>query len=244
MTLIIALLCKDAIIIGADSKATEEVTGHVVFDPSFTVDKVFGLGDKILWGGSGQGGFVQRMKERLDSNYASHAGNFAKAASDTCGHIRGLVVAAGKLELQSMVSPDEGRLRLNKFLFCGFSGDGPWIYEVLGNGQATRYEKPFGFHAIGSAAHFAYAAFGLLRHHGVNAHGERGGLVVAHRILGSSVSLAAGGVGEPLQYWVLTKSGIKQIPENSPEFRNMKETVGLWAEKEKAALGEALGGTA
>ncbi len=78
-------------------------------------------------------------------------------------------------------------------------------------------------------------------HHGVNAQGERAGLVVAHRILHSSVQIAAGGVGEPLQYWVLRKEGIgRPSPE---ELKSVRDAVGLWAEGEKDVLGKALGGS-
>jgi 20S proteasome alpha/beta subunit len=58
VTRIIALLCKDAIVMGADSKATEAVTGQMALDPSLPVDKVVQLGDRIIWGGSGEVGFI------------------------------------------------------------------------------------------------------------------------------------------------------------------------------------------
>jgi len=204
------------------------------------VEKIFKLGDRILWGGSGESGFIQRARERLEAEHKGGIGKFTKEASDVCSNIRKIVVSLGKSELENLATPRDERLKRTKFLFCGIAGDRPWIFEVIGDGTATRYEETPGFHATGSAAHFAYAAFGLLRHHGVNAHGERGGLVVAYRILESSVTLAAGGVGEPLQYWILSKSGVRQ--PSPDEVRNVKETVGLWSESEKDALGKALGG--
>ncbi len=154
MTLIIALLCRDSIVIGSESKATELVTGHMGLDPSFLVEKISQLGDRILWGGSGEVGFIDGVRDKLDAEYKGGQGKFTKAASETCGHIRKAVVDVAKTELAHMVIQDkdrnEARLKSMKFLFCGSSPDCLWIYEVLGDGTGTRYERTRGFHAIGA----------------------------------------------------------------------------------------------
>ena len=64
--------------------------------------------------------------------------------------------------------------------------------------------------------------------------------MVAHRILFFSVQIAAGGVGEPLQYWVLQKGATRR--PDAAEVEAIKDTVRLWSEMEKDGLGKALGG--
>jgi proteasome beta subunit len=56
MTIVIALRCLDGLVMAADSQSTESA-GNV----RRTVDKIFPLSTRSVWGGSGSGQVIREM---------------------------------------------------------------------------------------------------------------------------------------------------------------------------------------
>ncbi len=198
MTLIIALTFKDGVIMAADSLGTESVVGHPLFDYTMTVEKVSPIGKNIVWGGSGSAGLSQQVKEALDAWGKANEGLLDKPADKVCPLIGkavqdviNKVFAGSPFKDHPEAAPDSLK---NTFLLCGKPKDGPpWLLEVMWNGEKTRYDER-GFHAIGSARVYAYAAHGMLQHYGAKDHDIPSALLCVHRILNFGVRAAASGV--------------------------------------------------
>lgn len=238
MTLIIALNFRDGIVMAADSLGTEAVVGHPLLDFGTTVEKVHSLGPNIVWGGSGGGGLTQRVKDELDDWAGKNSGLLDRPANDICPRLAKVVqdtISRAFDESPFKQRPEAGPDGLkNAYLLAGQSRNGAtWLLEVLWNGEKTRYEER-GFHAIGSARIYAYAAHGMIQHYGLRQCDSRNALICAYRILDFGVKAAASGVREPYIFWIVENSAARQLP--GAEVFGLRETVGLWLEKEKEAL--------
>ncbi|MGO9343406.1 MAG: hypothetical protein ACLP6E_12945 [Acidimicrobiales bacterium] len=62
MTVIVAARRRDGAVIGADSQATE-----MTANTKWEVDKLYSLGDRIVWGASGQTAIISEIATALDS---------------------------------------------------------------------------------------------------------------------------------------------------------------------------------
>lgn len=238
MTLIVASVFRGGIVMAADSLSVEAVVGHPLLDFGTTVEKVFPLGSNILWGGSGGGGLTQRVKLELDEWAGRNAGLLDRPGNDVCPRLAKIVqdtITRAFAESPFKDRPEAGPDGLkNTYLLAGQPRDGPpWLLEVMWNGQRTRYDER-GFHAIGSARIYAYAAHGMIQHYGLRECDSRNALVCTYRILDFGVRAAASGVREPYVFWIVEGGGTRQLPET--EVSGLRETVGLWLVKEKESL--------
>jgi 20S proteasome alpha/beta subunit len=238
LTLIIALTFKDGVIMAADSLGTESVVGHPLLDYSMTVEKVSAVGKHVVWGGSGGAGLSQQVKEGLDAWGKANEGLLDKPAEKVCPQIGkavqdvvNKVFGGSPFKDHPQAAPDALK---NTFLLTGKPKDGPpWLLEVMWNGEKTHYDER-GFHAIGSARVYAYAAHGMIHHYGVKNHDLQHALLCAYRILNFAVRAAASGVREPYVFWVVESKGNRQLSE--AEVNGIRDTVGLWLDRERASL--------
>ncbi len=238
MTLIIALIFRDGIVMAADSLGTEAVVGHPLLDFGTTVEKVFSLGTNMVWGGSGGGGLTQRVKAELDDWAGKNPGLLDRPGDDTCPRLAKVVqdavnraFAESPFKDRPEAAPDGLK---NTYLLAGQPRNGPpWLLEVMWNGEKTRYDER-GFHAIGSARIYGYAAHGMIQHYRLRECDARNALMCAYRILDFGVRAAASGVREPYMFWVVEKGKARQLPDT--EVSGVRETVGLWLVKEKESL--------
>jgi 20S proteasome alpha/beta subunit len=238
LTLIIALTFKDGVIMAADSLGTESVVGHPLLDYSMTVEKVSAVGKHVVWGGSGSAGLSQEVKDALDAWGRANEGLLDKPAEKVCPQISkavqdvvNRVFAGSPFKDNPQAAPDSLK---NTFLLSGKPKDAsPWLLEVQWYGEKTRYDES-GFHAIGSARVYAYAAHGMLLHYGVKHQDLQNALLCAYRILNFAVRAAASGVREPYTFWVIDSKGGRQI--SSTEVNGLRDTVGVWLENERASL--------
>ena len=62
MTLVLAIRCREGVVLASDGQATTDAAGQPTRQP---VRKLFDLGGRIAWGGAGRVGLQQTLVERL-----------------------------------------------------------------------------------------------------------------------------------------------------------------------------------
>ena len=240
MTLIASICCKDGVLIAADSKGTEASTGNVLIDQSFQTQKLFPLGQWIIWGSAGSGGVSQRAQVALDADYAANAAPYAQRPSVE-DRIRLVAAAVIRQEFAALTLPLNLALQMKipphgqAFLIAGMDNGIPWVTEILWDGQMTHYANQ-GFHAIGSGGLAALTTYQLLQHHGAKDAPLELARVLLYRIVDTCIKSSSGGLGPPIQMWEITNGGARQIPSN--ELRAITDTVGIWETKEQQCLRE------
>lgn len=231
MTLVIALLCQDGVILASDSQSTE-MTGAVRFD----VPKVFPLTSRALWGGSGMVQVIRDIGIALDkARPALEAGvpEIGQALAELVGPE--LVRHYNNYVQVPMTNPNPPRTSL---LACGFSHQtGGWIVEVDENNAYSHYGDR-GFHAIGSAAGFAQLANALMAHFQVKDKPLNLGKLVAYRAMDTAINTSAYGVGPPIQMWTVEAAGVHQL--SADELAELRASVGGWMALESATLSDFL----
>ena len=236
MTLILALRCQDAVVMAADSQATESQGGNPAAGVRHDVEKIWQLGPNVLWGGSGSGGVIQDVKAALDEWAATNAPRFAgqprRLKGDLVGVVRPIVKAAYDGYVHIPGRPPSPPV--TSFLFAGRTDDFRWILEIDENGGGEL--KTGDFAAIGSAYHFANVAAAMVSKYSASTHGYVHGQLLALRILDTAVTATAFGVGGALRLALVGPDGTKVL--DNAEVDQLRDQVDAWREAEAATLEE------
>ncbi|MBI4234198.1 MAG: hypothetical protein HY686_07150 [Chloroflexi bacterium] len=231
MTVVVSLACQDGLVMASDSQATELNTGSPFSDVRFPTQKLFTLGENMLWGASGDLGFVQRVKDRLEHLPPRDLKGSKEALRNT---LRREVVETTKTSLQYFVQevqpPGQPHPLVGFFLFAGRATDGRFILEVKTNGVDTLYEER-GFHAIGSGYVHAQVAQAMLLHHEVRNRSTDQGLIIACRVVDTAIEAAAAGIDHPIQLALIKKDDAARILTDS-EREAIETTVMAWKQAE------------
>lgn len=236
MTLILALTCKDAVVMAADSQATEVQGGNVLAGVRHDVEKLNQLGPNILWGASGSVGVIQEIGDALDEWAAANAGKL----NDQAKRLKPELVKVVTPILRSayagyiQVPGRQPNPPMTSVLFAGRTAGGRWIMELEDNGGSEF--KDSGFAAIGSAYHFANVAAAMLKEYSASKRELIHGQLLALRILESAVTAAAFGVGGALRLAVVGPEGAKILDQN--EVDQVRDQVDGWRQAEADTLEE------
>jgi len=228
MTLIVAIGCTDGIVMAADSASTDFKTQAK--QPATKVKPL--PGRRILYGGAGDVGVLQKIDASLGAQVRENAGPFVA--------LRGAIQAAVVAELRRasalhVPQPDPGFRHppAATLLFGIIYGQQSYLLEVERDGRDTLFGPEFGnFGAIGSGKALAQA---LMRPHLLAERDLLTGRVLAYRIVEDAIALAAWGLAEPVRLHTLALDGtVSEIGDF--ERRELRETCELWRQRERDAL--------
>jgi len=233
MTLILALACKDGVVIAADSQATFTGSTPRVRVPEQKLWQIRHA--PIVFGVSGQVGMAQKVKtelERIHSNVLS--GPIAESRPT----FKKFVFKVLKDATEHFVPIDAtGGKPICNTIIAGYTDDAPWILEINCNGLDEQHEHR-GFFALGSGEAFAHFACASMQHHAVRQMGMRAAQVLAYRTIQTAIEIAAEGLGPPVQMWVIDSSGARALDKGELEI--ISDTVDTWRELETEFLAQAM----
>ena len=198
MTIVLAVPCQGAVIVGSDTEVSDQRTRT-------THLKIKELNGRCLWAGSGEVGVIQRLEECLVS-LPDHDRPLAELREPIGLCIRAVVEDA--LRIDYRVPYVQGDLKqLEALYYCRFTfaeqraGQGR-ILTFDTTGGAEWYTHP---HAMGSAADFAVA---LTKNYDRSSLlPERAALLVI-AILEQTIETAQSGVDYPLDMWHVDDAGV------------------------------------
>jgi 20S proteasome alpha/beta subunit len=245
MTLILAIASKDGLVLASDSQATFSTSGQEVKGPT---EKLYCPWTNVAWGASGHGGVIQHVEEALRqglmpaTRFEKHdRARVRKALADAvAGAIRPLLTSR-MLNLPGVTPPHTG------YLFTGYATDGPFLLEVgadLLDQEHLRAGQ--GYAAIGSGDIFPYFALASLAHFRVGERHLAEAKLVAYRVIEDAISVAARGLGPPVQM-VEVKQGqgpgaparARKLPPD--EIKILQDQVLGWKQLESETLDRFVG---
>jgi proteasome beta subunit len=226
VTVVLAVVCSDGVVIGADSQITNVGQGM-----SYPAQKLHPLGETAAWGGSGARAVLFDL-ERIFNGSAE-----AILESDDVGRAlqeRVLPVLRHHYDhfIEDVPGQKSGGTPATYVLAAGYGEKGSWIIEVDPTGMVTHHEE-VGFHAIGSGAPMAQQAGALLAHFQMNERSVDHGVVVMVRVL-DALSLTSPSVGGGLDVCRITADGARHLDDG--EIDKVRGQVARWAELEQQAL--------
>lgn len=226
MTLVLALICSDGILMASDGQSTFSTSAGPMRLPS---EKIRALAGRLLWGGSGAVGLLQKIEIVLnDIDRATMSRPVAKVRAE----IRGRVLREQKAAQDTYLNlAPQFPLPTAHILLSGYEGERPWILEIDPNGTDTQLEE-YGFAAVGSGAHFAYA---VLSGYGRHPWTLETGKVVSFKVIHEAINVAAFGLGPPIQMWEIPRS---QPPRRVEDINGIRDTYEAWVQLQLEELGQ------
>ncbi|MFH1087539.1 MAG: hypothetical protein V1737_03010 [Chloroflexota bacterium] len=237
MTLILALACKEGLVIASDGQETFQTTGQPV---KREASKLFQLGKSVVWGASGHVGLRQVVQKELDALEKGLTGFDKKP----CEELRPRLVRAVVPIMQQAVKefvPVHANARPASVSLCfsGYTCHEGWILEINEQGHHERHEQR-GLCAIGSGDVLAYHACQSLQHVFHQDRTLQQCQALAFRVIDEAINTAAYGLGYPIQMWTVSSNGAKQL--SSSELEAIGTTVRAWKEIELNGFDEVFGG--
>ncbi|MGC5050947.1 proteasome protein [Micromonospora sp. DT48] len=205
MTVVLAVVCSDGVVIGADSQITDSARGL-----SFPARKLHPLGSHAAWGGSGARGVLNDLRPLLEDSATA-----ILEAPDIGDELQDRVLPVFKKHYEKYIpnvpGEDDGGGVSAYLLAAGYSQDKPWIVEINPNGLIGRYED-VGFHAIGSGAPMAQQAGALLSHFRMIKRSVEYGVVSIVRVL-EALDRTSPSVGGPFSVAAIREEGAHHLDE-------------------------------
>jgi len=227
MTLILALACKNGIVMASDGQITAMSSSGPVRFPSV---KIREIGAFTLWSGSGELGFIQKIEEAIE-------GFPIELKNAGLEQIRPQIIRA----IHSIRAESLGRHRalygkeegasFADVLFGDYKGQIPRILHIDRDCN-DEWLHEFGYAATGIGDAFAYT---ILQNYEPRYISVDAGKVLAFRVIGDAIKIGAFGLGEPIDIWSITaddKEVVKSGCVNTTEMAAIRDTCAAWRQAE------------
>lgn len=233
MTVILSLLTQEGIVFVSDSREVFLKGGNwMTREP---VQKIFPLGNSILYATSGEIGMTQRIGDELEKQFKGQSGVFKRPIEELKIRLRDWVFPIIKDTAEHSI-PIRGwpEPQLHT-IFSGWTDNEFWILEIDPRGNIEDCTHR-GFCAAGSGGLTSQFAIQCLSHLEINRRKIYQGQVVGYRIIDDVLRSGDPFVGGDVQMWVITTNGVNRI--ESGKLREIHSSVVIWKEIEKDSLGK------
>jgi len=240
MTLVIALACKDGIVMASDGQATGMSSGGPIRQKC---EKIFELHKGILLGASGTVGIIQRCRDAIREfakEIVENGLNFILKEETSEGKfqeitirdkIRQIIFSINKFEKErhkEFYGREEGYPVADILIAFFDPKDEKFkIWHVAHDGGEELLNE-FGYGCSGIGDTFAYA---FLKNFYSKDMDIGIGKLVAYRVLKEAIEIGAYGLGEPITIWIIEKDKTYKLTEE--ELRGLEDTVETWRKLEK-----------
>lgn len=226
MTVVLALLCADGVVMASDSQITDPVRGL-----SYPAQKLHSLGERAAWGGSGS----RAVLYDLEQIFGNEPDSIVEARD--IGHaLQGRVLPVLEHHYKNFITEvpqgKPGATPATYVLAAGYADGNPFIIDIDPHGLIGHYEE-IGFHAVGSGSPMAQQANALLAHFDMAERNVDYGVVAALRVL-DALDASSPSVGGPMDICRITPEAAKHLDED--EVAEVRRSVQRWTELEQRAL--------
>jgi proteasome beta subunit len=233
MTVVLAVICQDGVVIGADTQVTDSDRGM-----SYPGQKLHAMGDHAAWGGSG----ARSVLGDLEKIFGESAGAICES-EDVGRALQERTLPVLKHHYDNFIPDVPGEDMKGGpsayVLAAGWAEDGPWLVEINPSGMVSRYED-IGFHAVGSGAPMAQQAGALLSHFDMVDRSVRHGVVGLVRVL-DALTTTSPSVGLQIDICWIDASGAHHLSDK--EIATARKDVARWRTLEQKALDDLFPGS-
>jgi proteasome beta subunit len=228
MTVVLATVCRDGVVLGSDSQITDEGRGM-----TYPAEKLHPLGTLAAWGGSGARSVLTDVARCFNENSAA-----ILEAPDIGRALQAQVLPILRHHYDTFIADvpgEEGGGTPSAYVMAAGWRDGePWIIEITPSGMIGHYAD-IGFHAIGSGAAMAQQAGSLLSHFHLAERSVRFGCAAVLRVL-RALDLTSASVGQPFSLCRIDADGAHHLGEE--EIEEVGDLVRRWENAEQAVIAD------
>ena len=228
MTVVLALMCSDGVVLAADSQVTDSARGM-----TYPAQKLHTLGDHAAWGGSGARSVLGDVEKVFNESAAA-----ILESKEVDRELQERVLPILQHHYDNFIPEIPGEETEGTpsayVLAAGYSHGEPFIVEINPNAMVSRYED-IGFHAIGSGAPMAQQAGALLAHFRVTERSVDYGVLAAVRVI-DALALTSASVGAEVDVARIVAEGAHHLDDS--EVAEARQQVKRWTEEEQRVLDE------
>ncbi|KAA0968883.1 proteasome protein [Aureimonas fodinaquatilis] len=226
MTVVLATVCRDGVVIGSDSQITDKGRGM-----TYPAQKLHPLGESAAWGGSGARSVLTDVERCFNENSAT-----ILESPDIGRALQAQVLPILHHHYETFISDvpgDEDNGTPAAYVMAAGWRDGePWILEITPSGMIGHYAD-IGFHAIGSGAAMAQQAGSLLSHFLLADRSVHFGCAAVLRVL-QALDLTSASVGKPFSLCRIDAEGAHHLSDK--EIEDLGNVVSKWEKAEQAVI--------
>jgi 20S proteasome alpha/beta subunit len=226
VTLVLAVRCRDGVVLASDGQATTDAAGQPTKQPA---RKLFDVAGRIAWGAAGSVGLTQTLRSELAPLGARGAG-----AADLRRALAGLVIPIQQEALRDYVPQPGSDPPDLACIFAWWDRAGPSILSIPRTGSDHQFHPRYS--AIGSGDIFADFAMASVAHLGTAELGLEHAKMVAYKAIADAIEVAAVYVGPPIQMYVVTRAGARAVPAREVEGE-LAGSVAAWKARQRESLG-------
>jgi len=232
MTLVIALSCKDGIVMASDGQATVISSGGPV---RVEAEKIFEINDNTLFGASGDVGTIQKSLELIKG--------IPELRKDLTTSIKSVVKDKlsdlYKQEIdpivkfhQALKTPQPPRPPIADILIAKIQEDNSRIIWHITPDCRDEALEHQGYACTGNGDIFAHT---LLKGFDIKSLTTEGGKLLAYNTIKLAIETGAYGLGEPIDIWTITKrkEEVEVHRLSKEEMMALKDAWITWKETEK-----------
>ena len=228
MTVVLATVCRDGVVLGSDSQITDKGRGM-----TYPAEKLHPLGKLAPWGGSGARSVLTDVKRCFNENSAAilEAPDIGRALQ---GHVLPILRHHYETFIPDVPGEEGDGTPAAYVMAAGWRDGEPWILEITPSGMIGHYAD-IGFHAIGSGAPMAQQAGSLLSHFHLTERSVRFGCAAILRVL-QALDLTSASVGKPFSLCRIDADGAHHLTEE--EIEEVSNVVRRWEDAEQAVIAD------
>ncbi|MFN4208702.1 MAG: proteasome protein [Agrobacterium albertimagni] len=228
MTVVLATVCRDGVVLGSDSQITDKGRGM-----TYPAEKLHRLGTQAAWGGSGARSVLTDVQRCFNDKSAAilEAPDIGRALQ---GQVLPILHHHYETFIPDVPGEEGGGTPSAYVMAAGWRDDEPWIIEITPSGMIGHYAD-IGFHAIGSGAAMAQQAGSLLSHFHLSKRSVRFGCAAVLRVL-QALDLTSASVGKPFSLCRIDADGAHHFSDE--EIDEVADVVRQWEEAEQKVIGK------
>jgi len=226
VTLVLAIRCREGLVLASDGQATSEAAGQPTRQPG---RKLFDIGGRVAWGAAGSVGLQQTLRREL-ADLNGHGGD----AAGVRRRLASVVVPIQQQALRDFVPHPASEPPDLACIFCWCDRDGPRILSIPRTGSDHQFHA--GYSAIGTGDIFADFSMAAVAHLGTAELGLEQAKMVAYKAIADAIEVAAVYLGPPIQMYVVTGGGARPVPREEIEG-GLADSVDAWKARQRETLG-------
>lgn len=228
MTVVLATVCQDGVVLGSDSQITDKGRGM-----TYPAEKLHPLGEEAAWGGSGARSVLADVESCFNENSAAilEAPDIGRALQE---QVLPILRYHYETFIPNVPGEEDGGTPSAYVMAAGWRDGKPWILEITPSGMIGHYAD-IGFHAVGSGAPMAQQAGSLLSHFHIAERSVRFGCAAVLRVL-NALDLSSPSVGKPFSLCRIDEEGAHHLSDK--EIEKVGDDVRRWEKAEQKVIAD------
>jgi 20S proteasome alpha/beta subunit len=234
VTLVLAIRCREGVVLASDGQATSEAAGQPTKQPT---RKLFDIGGRIAWGAAGSVGLQQTLRRALagiESELSPPRAGAPADAAEVRRRLADVVIPIQQRALCEYVPQPGSEPPELACIFCWRDAEAAWILSIPRTGGDHQFHARYS--AVGSGDIFADFAMASVAHLGTPELGLEHAKMVAFKAIADAIDVAAVYLGPPIQMYVVTAAGATRVPRAEIDG-GLADSVDAWKARQSESLG-------